>query len=182
MRPRSGTVTRPGSSSSVSVRALSCGRGRPGRGSSGSTPSTRICGRRSSTCSRAGTRTARCGSRARSGRTGRHAVTGPKGGATSPPPSPSGQTSSRSDSSIRCGADRFSPSGRATSTKASSSRHASSRSRRRQRTRSMSTRWRSTCLRSPRADGVIATRHSRCSRSRWRSAVAGVTSGCSRSR
>jgi class 3 adenylate cyclase len=82
MDSRSGTVTRPGMSRSASVRALSCGRGRLGRGSSGSTPSTQICGRRSSTCSTAGTRTVRCDSRARSGRTGRHADTGPRGGAT----------------------------------------------------------------------------------------------------
>ena len=67
-------------------------------------------------------------------------------------------------------------------TKASGWRPACSRSRRRRRIRSMCIRWRSTCLRSSRPDGVIATGPSRCSRSRWRSGVAGVTSGCSRSR
>ena len=51
-------------------------------GSTGSTPSRRTCGRRSNTCSRAGTRTAHCGSRVRSGRTGRRVDTGPKAGAT----------------------------------------------------------------------------------------------------
>ena len=67
------------------------------------------------------------------------------------------------------------PCGRATSTKVSSWRHASSRSRRPRRNRSTSMRWRSTCLRSSRPDGVIVTGRWRCSRSRSRSAVAGAT-------
>ena len=75
--------------------------------------------------------------------------------------------------STHCGAADSSRCGRATPTKASSWRPASSRSRRQRRNRSMCIRWRSTCLRSSRPDGVIATRRSRCSRSRWRSAVGG---------
>ena len=55
-------------------------RGAP-TGSTGSTRSTRTCGRPSSTCWRTGTRTVRCGCRGRSGCTGRHAVTGPRAGA-----------------------------------------------------------------------------------------------------
>ena len=62
----------------------------------------------------------------------------------------------------------------------SNSGRACSRSRRRRRIRSKCIRARSTCLRSPRANGVTATEPSRCSRSRWRSNVAGMICGCSR--
>ena len=116
----SGIVTLPGTSRSASARALSCRRGRPASGSTGSTPSTRTCGQRSSTCWRAGTPMARCGCRERSGCTGRRAGTGPRAGASSPRRLRSAMTPNRSASSMRSGVQRSWRCGRATSTRASS--------------------------------------------------------------
>ena len=159
-------VMRPSTSRSSSARARNCAHGELASGSTGSTRSTRTCGRRSSTCWRARTRTVRCGCRERSGCTGDTRALDRGPALPDRRRRARGRPRARAARRLTVGRCDSSRCGRATSTKASSWRPASSRSRRQRRDRSTRIRWRSTCLRSSRPDGVIATGPSRGSRSR----------------